>query len=89
MTATAIGHQVGSATGLPGGATAGMTLGYLLGPARRAIGGRAMQSPTALNALEGRPYQSDYGIADLAAAITAASAAASGPGGPPLAGPRR
>jgi hypothetical protein len=89
MTATALGHQLGSATGLPGGATAGMTLGYLLGPARRAIGGRAMQSPTALNALAGRPYQSDYGIADLAAAITAASAAASGPGGPPLAGPRR
>jgi hypothetical protein len=93
LTAGEVGHSIGSAasaaTGVPGGGTAGRVAGYSLGPIRRAIGGRTMQSPTALNALEGRPFQSDYSIADLAAAITAASAAASGPGGPPLAGPRR
>jgi hypothetical protein len=93
LTAGEVGGQIGSAvsavTGVPGGNTAGRIAGYSLGPIRRAIGGRMMQSPTALNALEGQPFQRDYTIADLAAAITAASAAASGPGGPPLAGPRR
>jgi hypothetical protein len=93
LTAGEVGGQIGSAasavTGVPGGNTAGRIAGYSLGPIRRAIGGRMMQSPTALNALEGQPFQRDYTIADLAAAITAASAAASGPGGPPQAGPRR
>jgi hypothetical protein len=73
MGAGEIGHAVGSATGIPGAPTAGRTLGYLLGPFRRMLGGRMMQSPTALNALEGRPYQSNYSISDLRAAMNAAS----------------
>jgi len=73
LTAGEIGSAVGGATTIPGGGTAGRVLGYLSGPARRMVGGRMMQGDTALNALAGRPYEGNYGISDLVAAINAAS----------------
>jgi len=82
-----MGRQLGGLLDFPGSQTLGQAIGYAVGPAQRAIGGRMMQSPTAMRALEGAPYQGNYGINDLIAALTAASQSQTQ--GAPLPGPRR
>jgi hypothetical protein len=73
LTAGELGAEAGRYTGIPGATMAGRVAGYALGPAKRYIQARQMQSPTALNAMAGGPRpQSATTMADLVAAITAA-----------------
>ena len=75
--------RLGEKTGIPLAGEAGRYLGLKADRVTGGIGNRIMQSPTAINAMAGRPRPGvPYGMADLVAAINAASASQTQQRGP-------